>query len=239
MDKNELIKLLTAHKFAHRGLHDSESPENSLSAFKKAAEKGYGIELDVQQLASGEIVVFHDYTTIRVTGKFHEIKNLKKEDLGKIFLGKTKEMIPLFSDVLKLVNGKIPLLIEIKNEGKAGRLEQAVLNELENYKGIYLIQSFNPFSLKYIRKIKPEIPRGQLSGFFEGEKISRMKKFLLRNLLLNSQSKPDFISYEKDYLYMIKNSRLPTIAWVIKNKKEEQTAKGFNCSSIIFENFLP
>ncbi|HIT62490.1 MAG TPA: glycerophosphodiester phosphodiesterase, partial [Candidatus Caccovivens faecavium] len=132
---------------AHRGLHDKVSPENSLSAFEKAVENGYAIELDVQLLADDTVVVFHDESLSRMTGNDGYIKFLNKEDLKVLKLGNSKEHIPTFEEVLKLVNGRTPLLIEIKNQFKVGKLEQKVIALLKDYKGEYAVQSFNPFSL--------------------------------------------------------------------------------------------
>ncbi|MFA6860222.1 MAG: glycerophosphodiester phosphodiesterase family protein [Clostridia bacterium] len=233
-------KKIPCHNFAHRGLHNKLCPENSLSAFKAAICKGYGIELDVQMLSSGEIVVFHDDTTMRLTGKNSKIENLTKDDLKEYFLNHTKETIPLLSEVLSLVKGKVPLLIEIKNFEKVGKLEQALGDELSSYKGCVLIQSFNPFSLKYFAKHFPKYPRGQLASHFESESMSFFKKFLLKNLLCDFLSKPDFISYDKTHLNSrcLKNYKKPVFTWTIRNKEEEKEALK-KCTHIIFENYEP
>ena len=121
---------------AHRGLHNEEFAENSLSAFKNAVEKDYAIELDVQMIGDGTVVVFHDETLKRVTGADGYVRNIaSKDNLKKYKLNGTKDCIPTFAQVLRLVDGKVPLLIEIKNTGKVGVLEEAVLNMLKKYKG--------------------------------------------------------------------------------------------------------
>lgn len=226
---------------AHRGLHDNESPENSLSAFAKAIERGYAIELDVHMLADGEIVVFHDKSLLRMTGRKGDIISLKKEDLDEVYLANSDEHIPLFQDVLSLVNGRVPLLIEIKNSNKVGVLEERLLQILKDYSGSYAIQSFNPFSLRYFYKHAPQIPRGQLSSYFENEKLSPITKFILKRLLLAKRlAHADFISYDARHLPNKYTSRLklPLIAWTINSREEYEKKKEF-CDNIIFQNFLP
>ena len=100
------------------------------------------------------------------------IKFLKKSDLDILRLSDTKEKIPTFEDVLKFVDGRVPLLIEIKNQDKVGELEKKLLELLKKYKGEYAVESFNPFVLEYFYKYAPDIPRGQLAGYFKGEKLS-------------------------------------------------------------------
>ena len=136
---------------AHRGLHDKNIPENSLSAFSKAVEKGYAIELDVQLIADGTVVVFHDKSLSRMTGNDGYLKFLNKDDLKILKLKNSKEHIPTLQEVLDLVNGKTPILIEIKNEAKVGKLEQSLIDILKNYNGEYAVESFNPFSLQYVK----------------------------------------------------------------------------------------
>ena len=231
---------------AHRGLHDKVSPENSLSAFSKAIEKGYAIELDVQLLSDDTVVVFHDESLSRMTGNDGYIKFLNKEDLKVLKLAGSKEHIPTFEEVLKLVDGKTPLLIEIKNSStKIGKLEQSVIDMLKNYKGEYAVQSFNPLSLGYFKNHAPNILRGQLSGSYKGEDfagVSRLRKFFLKRMMLNkSVSEPNFINYEAKALpsrFVRKYKHLPLLAWIVRSKEEYLKVIKY-CDNIIFENFIP
>ena len=227
---------------AHRGLHDKVSPENSLSAFSKAIEKGYAIELDVQLLSDDTVVVFHDESLSRMTGNDGYIKFLNKEDLKVLKLAGSKEHIPTFEEVLKLVDGRTPLLIEIKNQFKVGKLEQKVIDMLKNYKGEFAIQSFNPFSLQYFKNHAPNFLRGQLSGYFKGEKLAWIKKFLLKRMTFNkSTSEPNFISYGASTLpnrFVRKFKKLPLLAWTVRSKEEYLKVIKY-CDNIIFENFIP
>lgn len=226
---------------AHRGLHSKNVPENSLAAFSKAIEKGYAIELDVQQLSDDTIVVFHDETLARMTGNDGYIKYLHKEDLKALSLKGSKEHIPTFEQVLKLVDGKVPLLIEVKNAYKVGKLEQALIDALKNYNGEFAVQSFNPYSLSYFKKHAPNILRGQLAGSFNGEKLGWFKKILLRKMKLNKVSVPHFINYEASTLpnrYVKKFKDLPLLAWVVKSKEEYLKVVKY-CDNVVFENFDP
>ena len=227
---------------AHRGLHDKNIPENSLSAFSKAVEKGYAIELDVQLIADGTVVVFHDKSLSRMTGNDGYLKFLNKDDLKILKLKNSKEHIPTLQEVLDLVNGKTPILIEIKNEAKVGKLEQSLIDILKNYNGEYAVESFNPFSLQYVKNHAPNILRGQLSGSFKGEKLAWIKKFLLKRMTFNkSVSEPNFIAYEKECLpnrFVKKYKKLPLLAWIVRSKEEYLKVIKY-CDNIIFENFIP
>lgn len=227
---------------AHRGYHDKNIPENSLAAFSKAVEKGYAIELDVQLLADGTVVVFHDDSLSRMTGNDGYIKYLNKEDLKVLKLKGTKEYIPTLEETLKLVDGKVPILIEIKNQYKVGSLEQKVIDMLKDYEGEYAVQSFNPFSLGYIKKHAPNILRGQLSGSFKKSNLSWIKRVLLKKMRFNKKvSQPDFISYEASALpnrFVKKYKNLPLLAWTVRSKEEYLKVIKY-CDNIIFEKFDP
>ena len=227
---------------AHRGLHDKNTPENSLSAFAKAVEKGYAIELDVQLLADGTIVVFHDDSLARMTGNDGYIKYLNKDDLKALKLKGSKETIPTFEEALKVIDGRVPVLIEIKNQYKVGKLEQEVIDILKNYQGEYAVQSFNPFSLGYLKEHAPNILRGQLSGTFKHSKLAWIKRFLLKRMRFNKKvSEPHFISYEASALpnrFVRKYKKLPLLAWTVRSKEEYLKVVKY-CDNIIFEKFDP
>jgi len=233
---------LVEQPIAHRGFHEKNVPENSLLAFSKAIEKGYAIELDVQLLSDNTVVVFHDESLARMTGNDGYLRFLSKKDLKSLTLKGSKETIPTLEEVLKLVDGKVPLLIEIKNKHKVGDLEQAVIDLLKNYQGEYAVQSFNPYSLGYFRQHAPNILRGQLAGYLKNEKISWFKKFLLKRMRFNKKiSQPNFISYEAATLpnrFVKKFKNLPLLAWSVKSKEEYLKIVKY-CDNIIFEKFEP
>ena len=231
---------LFTRPIAHRGLHNDKIPENSIGAFENAIANDFPIELDVRLIDDGTVVVFHDDKLARMTNNDGYICNLKKEDLTTITLGKTEEHIPTFEEVLRVINGRVPLLIELKNEGKIGELEGKTLELLRNYEGEYAVQSFNPYSIEYFKNKAPEITRGILSCFFENASLSRLKKFALKRMLLNKMAKPDFVSYRHDNLpnkYVTK-TKLPTLAWTINNNADMEKVIP-HCDNIIFEGFIP
>ena len=135
---------LTEKIISHRGIYDNKNIfENSLEAITKAKEKNYIVEIDIHITKDDQIVVFHDYNTKRITKKDMIIENNNYKDLNNQDI----YHIPLLEEVLELVNGKVPLLIEIKQKRKAGKLEHKLMDILNNYKGEYAIQSFNPLTI--------------------------------------------------------------------------------------------
>ncbi|HEY8392527.1 MAG TPA: glycerophosphodiester phosphodiesterase family protein [Capillibacterium sp.] len=227
---------------AHRGLHDNEQqiPENSLPAFRDAIEKGYIIELDVAMTKDEKLVVYHDKKLRRGLGVDRYLHELTYEELSRYHLFGTTEKIPLFREVLTMVAGRVPLLIEIKNEGKVGVMERLVYEELQGYHGKYAIQSFNPFTVQWFRQNAPEVIRGQLAGGFEVSdydveyagttRLSWYKRLVLENLLLNFISRPHFIAYEihnasQGRLKRLKKLGVPLLGWTVKTKAEYEEYK--------------
>lgn len=233
---------LVEYPIAHRGFHTDEMPENSLGAFQNAIDNGYPIELDVHLTCDETVVVFHDDSLARVTNKDGYVKNLTKDTLKDYSLFGTKYTIPTFKEVLDLVAGQVPILIEVKNTGKVGELESALLKILKDYTGEYAIQSFNPYVLEWFKKNAPQIARGQLAGYFKGEKLSFIKKFALKRMLLNKKiSCPDFISYDARNVpnrFVNKYKNLPLLVWCVRSQ-DEYLKKVKYCDNIIFENFEP
>lgn len=230
---------------AHRGLHNGEDArENSLTAFKKAIDAGYAIELDVRPLADGTLVVFHDDTLGRMTGRDGFIANYTYEDIKDIKLLKSDDHIPTFKEALDFIAGQTPILIEIKNSGKVS-FEKDVWKILSKYKGEYAIQSFNPYSLEWFKIHAPHVKRGQLSCFFkkeDGGDLAFFKRFALKRMMLNNKvSEPHFISYKAEDVpnkYVKKYSDLPLLVWVIRNPSQYNKVKKY-CDNIIFEDFEP
>lgn len=233
---------LVCDYISHRGLHTKELPENSLGAFQNSIINSYPIELDVQQISDGTIVVFHDSSLARMTKKDGYTKNLIKAELESYKLNNTDYQIPTLAEVLELVDGQVPLLIEIKNEGKVGSLEKATYELLKDYNGDFAIQSFNPYSLEWFKNNAPKIWRGQLSSYFKDINLPFTKKFALKRMLLNKKvSCPDFISYNVENLpnfYVNRFKKLPLLAWVVRSQTEYMKAVK-HCDNIIFEGFEP
>lgn len=225
---------------AHRGLHNIKEsiPENSLPAFEKAIQKDFPVELDVRILKDDTVVVFHDNSLDRLTGLNKLIRDIPFSGLKYIYLLNTKEKIPSLDEALTLIDGKVPVLIDIKNEGKTAHLEQELLKILKNYKGEFAVQSFNPLSLLWFEKNAPGILHGQLfsdSGYL---KIGIFKKMIL-SYFFNRKVRPQFISYDITALPNRKVSKLrtkgiPVLSWTITNNKDLIKAKKYS-DNYIFE----
>ena len=228
---------------AHRGLFTDKIPENSLAAFKNAVKNKYPIEFDVTCLADGTPVIFHDEKLARMTGKDGYISSCTYADIQKLTLAGTKEKIPTFKEALEVIDGKVPILIEIKNYGNAGSVEKAVWKILQDYRGEYVIQSFNPYSLEWFKQNAPKVKRGQLASFFEDNKVTGIKKFMLKRMMLNKKvSEPHFINYDATNMpnkYLKKYyGVIPILAYVIRSEEEESRIKGF-ADNIIFDSYTP
>jgi glycerophosphoryl diester phosphodiesterase len=243
------ISWLTEHPLAHRGLHNELYIENSMGAFKNAVENGYPIELDVMFTADKQVVVFHDDNLARLTGDTRNVSEVNYEELRTILLKGEGEnsfeeaYIPLLTEVLELVNGDVPILIEIKDCKGVTTLCEAVYDILKDYKGEYAIQSFNPFAVEWYANNAQEVTRGQLSGLMSDSlNLKFYEKFALKNMLLNFKSKPHFIAYEakglpKFRISMLRKQGIPILGWTIRSIEEAQAAS-FNCDNIIMENYL-
>ena len=206
---------------AHRGIYDNKKTiENTIGAFIKAINKKYAIELDLHLTKDKKIVVFHDDKLERLTNEKGYIKDKTLEELKKIKLINGSS-IPTFEEVLKLVNGKVPLLIELK-DSIGFKLEKEVVKELKNYNGEYAIQFCRPSTVIWFRIFKNDILRGLL--------ISNKK---INSLRLINICKPDFINVNKRLLdnKIVKNFKGIKLAYVIdKNEKEKYSDK---CDNMI------
>ena len=232
-------------KYAHRGLHDAKAAENSLEAFGKAVKAGYGIELDVHLSSDGEVIVFHDDTLLRACGRDARVDAFAAAELKEMKIFGTDCRIPTFREVLDLVDGRIPLIVEIKTGGKLAELCEKTAAMLAEYPGVYCVESFDPRVLLWFKQHAPQVLRGQLSMNFLREREPGMSlplAILLTGMLTNFLTRPDFIAYQlKDqkalpFVICRKIFREPTAAWTVRSYEEEkQSQKNFD--SIIFENF--
>lgn len=207
---------------AHRGIHDNNKIyENTLQAIKKARDKNYIIEIDIHLTKDNKIIVFHDNNIKRITG----IDKIVEENTYKELNEQNIIHIPLLEEILELVDGKVPLLIEIKQPNKVGQLETTLMNILNNYQGKYAIQSFNPKVLYWFKRNYKDILRGQLSSKFDKTNLPTYKKIILKNMLFNKVTKPHFISYKYNQLpinkikhYQKKNIKV--LGWTITTKED-------------------
>lgn len=226
---------------AHRGLHlGVEIPENSLLAFKNAVERNYGIELDITISKDNQIVVFHDDTLDRLCNISGNIEAFDYSYLKSLNLYKTKEQIPLFTEVLKIADSKVELFIEIKKHKNIGVLENILSSLLENYRGEYSICSFEKDILIWFKKHKSVIKRGLI---FE----SLNKKFQKYNKLIflykYFKIKPDFISlnyslFNSDIHKFCKRKKLFISLWTIDSSEKYQMVNS-QVDALIFEKITP
>ena len=218
--------------YAHRGLHGDGIPENSLAAFARACENGCGIELDVQLSRDGVVMVFHDATLVRMTGREGKLCDYATEELAQMTLADTKEKIPTFAEVLALVNGRVPLLVELKGETTNVALCPKVAALLQDYKGPYCLESFNPMLLGEMKKYLPDAFRGMLYTNVCHEKKSRsVLNILLTAMALNVIAKPDFIAYNQHYRDSLpvrlttKLYSAPHFVWTTRGDREREIAR--------------
>ncbi len=185
--------------FAHRGLFGKGIPENSMLAFQNAVNNGYGAELDVHLTADGELIVIHDHSLLRTVGADLKVEDLTLNEIEKFNLENTEEKIPTLKEVLKLFENKYPLIIELKaTKSNVDLLCGAVAKLLNEYKGVYCIESFDPRCVRWFKKNCPQVIRGQLSeNYFKTKncKLNFAVKLAMALLLTNFLTKPDFIAY--------------------------------------------
>ena len=236
-----MLTWLKQTPIAHRGYHNSEIVENTLEAFENAIKHNYNIELDLQLSKDGQIVIMHDLNLKRLTGINKKVHDLNYDELKQIKLGKNEQHIPLFKDVLSLVDGKINLVIELKNINYRlnKKLVDKTLEILNDYKGVFVLQSFNPFIVKRIRKLRPDLPRGQLVGEYKG--IPFPMNYLMKHMYTNIFSKPQFIDMGINLNVKQINKyigKIPVISYTAKN--EQDYVKYMNkYDNVIFEGFKP
>ena len=229
--------------YAHRGLFGDGIPENSLAAFDAAASAGFGIELDIQLSRDGEVMVFHDYSLERMTGHDSKLCELTLSELKSLNLGQN-EPIPTLDEVLALVDGRVPLLIELKGESTGSSLCQKAAEKLDKYNGTYCVESFNPLLLNKYKKLRPRVSRGLLYTRFGRSKKTFALDILLTSLVFNFIASPDFIAYDINYpdIFALRMCRAlfhPALfVYTIRSRDDYDKVKSAGRSPI-FEGFIP
>ena len=241
------LDALRGWHYAHRGLHNEDRPENSMSAFEAALDAGFGIELDIHLLADGNLAVMHDSSLRRTASADVLIETLTIQQLSDYRLNVSNEAIPTFQQVLDLFDGKAPLIVELKaaNNNHA-QLTEAACRMLDTYNGPYCIESFDPRCILWLKKHRPDIIRGQLArNFFRSDvSIPGILKFVMTNHLANFLTRPDFIAYrfaDRKGLGTFLTRRLlgvQGVSWTIRSKKDFDIAVKEGWLAI-FEGFLP
>ena len=241
------LEALRGWSYAHRGLHRKGIPENSMAAFRAALDGGYGIEFDLHLLRDGNLAVIHDSLLKRTTGKAGRVEDLTVEELKNYRLEGTEETIPTFRELLELYAGKAPLIVELKPvDGNHAALCEAACAMLEDYKGVYCMESFDPRCVRWLKENRPEIIRGQLSENFlkSDPKMSLGLRLVLTHQMMNFLSVPDFVAYK----FADRKSTSPYVcrrfwkaqgvSWTLKTKEEYDTAVKEGWLPI-FEGFEP
>ncbi len=248
--RRRLHLTLETERFAHRGLHsgDSRVPENSLAAFRQAAEAGFAVELDIQLTADRQVVVFHDATLTRMCGVDRRVDELTAEELRQFPLLGSDQHIPLLAEVLEVLNG-VPVLCECKT--MRSFTDTAICEVawplLAAYPGTVWVESFNPLLIRWFYKNQPRVPRGILSMKFDktSREVSPTVGKILSVLLTNFLTKPDFIAYRfsdrRRFAFQLcrRLFRPLTLAWTIHNKEEEEEALHTGFDGVIFEGYSP
>lgn len=237
---------------AHRGLHDRARGivENSRAAMREAIEAGYGIELDVQEAACGEPMVFHDEALVRLTEAAGLVRDWTAEALGAIRLAGTDEGVPTLAEILDLVAGRVPLLVEVKDQTGAlgpevGPLEARVAALLAAYQGPVAVMSFNPHSVAALAEHAPDVPRGLVSSAFDERDwaLPDYRRAELAGLADVDRVGASFVSHDhrdldNPAIARLASRGIPILCWTIRSKEEEKAARRI-ARNITFEGYRP
>jgi glycerophosphoryl diester phosphodiesterase len=244
---------LTARPIAHRGLHDRAHGviENSMAAFAAAAERGFAMECDVQLTADGEAVVFHDYALERLTGRNGAVLAMTAATLGVSALtdSTARDTIRPLSDLVDLVAGRAPIVVEIKSRFDGDlRLTRRVTEVLKGRPEPIAVKSFDPRVVAALRMMMPERPRGIVAmshyDYPDYETVPADEKRAMANLLHFGEMMPDFISWSVKDLphcapYLCRSQLgLPVMTWTVRTPDDRAKAQA-HADQIIFEGFIP
>lgn len=240
-----------ARPFAHRGLHDSDRPENSIAAALAAIERNFAVEVDVQLTADYQAVVFHDDDLGRLTERTGPVRNYETAELAGIRLCGTVHTIPSLPGLLHRIGGHAPLVIEIKDQDGSlgpdvGPLEHAVARALASYRGPVAVMSFNPHSMAHMKQIAPDIPRGLVTCAFTEEEwpdVPEKRRENLRSLSMLDGVGASFVSHdvsdlESAQLAGVRARGLPILCWTVRSTEIASRALR-RADQITFESFSP
>lgn len=236
---------------AHRALHDRSQGriENSRAAVRAAVAAGYGIEIDVQPSSDGVAMVFHDDALDRLTGEAGPMRARTAAELGAIALTDGDEGIPTLAEVLAIVAGQVPLLIEIKDQSYVlgpvdGRLERAVARDIAGYDGPVAVMSFNPHSIAAMAEAAPAVARGLVTCAFTNDEAMRLPqehRAALAAIADFDRVGASFISHHATDLAMARVAELkaqgtPVLCWTIRSPEAEAEARKI-ADNITFEGY--
>lgn len=240
------LEWIKTELIAHRGLHskDKSVPENSPKAFSAAIERGYGIECDINLLGDGTPVVFHDKNLLRLCGEDRALKDLTVDDIKKCRLLGTDQVPMTLREFLEFVDGRVPLLIELKPFGPYRPLCEAFWETIKDYRGVWAMHSFHPWAVLWFKKNHPEVIRGQISEFFEqDQEMSPLLKFCMKHLVFNLWTRPDFVNYgvhnmPNRYCDRAQRHGIVVIGFASRNQEQFDFCKKRYANSV-FEFFEP
>jgi glycerophosphoryl diester phosphodiesterase len=241
------LEWLTARPIAHRGYHDTATGrvENTLPAFEAAIVHRFAIECDVRETADGAIVVFHDETVARLTTGLGSVSRMSLRELRAVRFRTGDARVPVLDDVLDLVDGRVPLFIEIK--GGTPKTASAVGAALATYRGPAAVMAFEPSTTIALRRAAPQIPRGMIVDAFaapDHPALSIAGRFFRRHLLAATLALPQFIACDvraplgQAALLLTRLARVPLLAWTIRTRGDREAAARW-ADQIIFEGFDP
>lgn len=235
------LKWIKKGYFAHRGLHNESIPENTMAAFLNAVNNGFDIELDIRMTKDKQIVVFHDSSLKRLCNQEIIVEESNYKDINDYKILKTQEKIPLLTNVLSTLPKETEYLIELKPNKNAKELVRIFLELMKNFSTKYAIHSFDPRIVNQFKKQDPSIIRGQIASTFP--KSKKLSKFILKHLITNIYTKPDFTNYcfedlprkKLDRLY--KNGHM-ILSYVAKTQEGLDFVRD-RYDNAVFENFIP
>ncbi|MFD4941435.1 glycerophosphodiester phosphodiesterase family protein [Streptomyces sp. NPDC058239] len=236
---------LLSAPIAHRGLFDPALgvPENSLPAFRRAAERGIPVELDVQLTHDGTLVVVHDATLERMTGSASRVSEVRRVDLGRLRLGDSGEPVPTLEQALEVIDGRIPVVVDVRRWGSelSPRLERTVAAGIQDYRGPVALQSFDPLAVYRLRHLISDRPVGQISGALRS--ASWAAALIGRTMVTNLVTSPDFVAYELEmlpspYTTFWQRRGIPLLAWTVTSAETEARAAHV-AENFYFDGYLP
>ncbi|WP_170772875.1 glycerophosphodiester phosphodiesterase family protein [Ruegeria lacuscaerulensis] len=246
-----LPDVLLRTPIAHRALHDlsDNRPENSRAAIRAAVEAGYGIEIDLQRSRDNRAMVFHDYDMTRLTGRSGPIQQITADEAQATRLLHGEDGIPTFDEVLQIVSGKVPLLIELKDQDGAmgpnvGPLEADTVRALQGYDGPVALMSFNPNSVAELARLAPNMPRGITTCSYQPE-VEHLPHAVcdhLRDIPDFDRVGAGFISHEaadlsRPRVAALKAQGVPILCWTIRSPEQEAEARKV-ADNVTFEGYL-
>lgn len=252
-DRPALPPAFLTTPIAHRALHDRARgrPENSRAAIRAAVAAGYAIEVDVQLSRDGVAMAFHDEELDRLTDATGPLNARTAAELYAIRLRDAEDGIPTLSEVLELVGGRVPLLIEIKDQTgdmsvTDGRLEAATAAALRDYRGRVAVMSFNPHAVAEMRRLAPDLPRGLTTSAYDPEHWVPLAPAIcdrLRDIPDYARTGASFLSHEAKDLDRPRVAELAmlgaaVLCWTIRSPEAEAIARRV-AQNVTFEGYLP